>query len=75
LRGGKLNSKKLVYIQKRLIRKIAGAKRRASCTELFKKFDILPLATKFFLSLLPFVMNMENFQTNSDIHSKYKTQI
>jgi hypothetical protein len=49
---------------------MAGAKRRASCRELFKKCNILPLASEFLLWLLSFVVdNMEKFQTNSDIHS------
>jgi hypothetical protein len=49
---------------------MAGAKRRASCRELFKKFNILLLASKFLLSLLSFVMdNIEKFQTNPDIHN------
>jgi hypothetical protein len=49
---------------------MTGTKRRASCTELFKKFYILPLASKFLLSLLSFVVdNLETFQTNSDIHN------
>jgi hypothetical protein len=61
-------SKKVFYIQNRIIRIIAGAKRRASCMELFKKFNILPLASEFLLSLLSFVVDsMEKFQTNSDI--------
>jgi hypothetical protein len=43
---------------------------RASCRELFKKFNILPLASEFLLSLLSFeVDNLETFQTNSDIHN------
>jgi hypothetical protein len=64
------DSKKVFYIQKRIIRIMTGAKRRASCTELFKKFNILPPASEFLLSLLSFVVdNMEKFQTNSDIHS------
>jgi hypothetical protein len=49
---------------------MAGSKRRASYRELFKKFNILPLASKFLLSLLSFVVdNLETFQTNSDIHN------
>jgi hypothetical protein len=37
--------------------------------ELFKKFNILPLSSEFFLSLSSFVVdNIETFQTNSDIH-------
>jgi hypothetical protein len=49
---------------------MAGTKRRASRRELFKEFNILSLATEFLLSLLAFVVdNIENFQTNSDIHN------
>jgi hypothetical protein len=49
---------------------MAGTKRRASCRELFKKFNILPLASEFLLLLLSFVVdNIEKFQTNSDIHN------
>jgi hypothetical protein len=49
---------------------MAGAKRRASCRKLFKKFSILPLASEFLFSLLSFVVdNREKFQANSDIHS------
>jgi hypothetical protein len=69
---GKLNGqqKKVFYIQKKIIRIMAGTKRRVSCRELFKKFNILPLASKFLLSLLSFVVdNIEKFQTNSDIHN------
>jgi hypothetical protein len=49
---------------------MAGTKRRASCRELLKKLNILPLASKFLLSLSSFVVdNIEKFQTNSDIHN------
>jgi hypothetical protein len=48
---------------------MAGTNRRASCKELFKKFNFLPLASKCFLSLSFVVDNLETFQTNSDIHN------
>jgi hypothetical protein len=64
------DSKKIFYIQKKIIRIMAGTKRRDSCRQLFKKFNILPLASTFLLSLSSFVVdNMEKFQTNSDIHN------
>jgi hypothetical protein len=67
--GNSADSKKVFYTQKRIIRIMAATKRRASCRELFKKFNILPLASEFLLSLLPFVVNcMEIFHANSDIH-------
>jgi hypothetical protein len=49
---------------------MAGIKRRASWRELFKKFNIIPPASEYLLSLLSFIVDkMEKFQTNSDIHS------
>jgi hypothetical protein len=36
-----MDSKKEFYIQKKIIRIMAGIKRRAHCRELFKKFNIL----------------------------------
>jgi hypothetical protein len=64
------DSKKVFYIQKKIIRTMAGTKRSASCRELFNKFNFLPLASEFLLSLLSFVMdNIETFQTNSDNHN------
>jgi hypothetical protein len=67
---GKLNGQKAFQIRKRIIRIIAGTKTGASCKELLKKFNILPLATKFF-ALINMICSgqYENFQTDSDIHS------
>jgi hypothetical protein len=70
LAGNSRDSKRAFYIQKRIIRIMAGAKMRASCRKSFKKFNILPPAHKLLLSSLSFVMDdMEKFQTNSDTHS------
>jgi hypothetical protein len=68
--GNSTDSKKVFYIQKKIFRIMAGTRRRASCGELFKKFNILSLASESLLSLLSFVVdNIETFQTNSDIHN------
>jgi hypothetical protein len=67
--GNSMDSKKVLHIQKKIIRIMAGSNRRAPCKDLFK-FNILPLASKFLLSLSSCVVdNSENFQTNSDIHN------
>jgi hypothetical protein len=63
------DSKKVFYIQKKIVRIMVGTKMRASYRELFKKFNILPLASEYLLSLSFVVDNIEKFQTNSDIHS------
>jgi hypothetical protein len=50
---------------------MAAIKRTASCGELSKKFNFIPLVHEFMLSLPSLVVdNIEKFQTNSDIHSK-----
>jgi hypothetical protein len=69
--GGKSNRQQQKnYIIKRNIRIMAATKRRASCRKLFKKFNILSLASEFLLSLLlSFVVDNSKFQTNSYIHS------
>jgi len=40
-----------------------------SCTDLFKKLNILPLQSKYMLSLLLVVNNKDNYEENSEIHS------
>jgi hypothetical protein len=55
-------SKTVLYIQNRIIIIMEGIERKVSCRELFKKFNILPLASTFLFSLLPFILNnMEKF--------------
>jgi hypothetical protein len=38
--GNSVDSKKVSTIQKKIVRIIAGVKKRVSCRELFKKFNI-----------------------------------
>jgi hypothetical protein len=64
----KFNKQKNVTSKKRIIRIMATAKRRTSCRELFKKFNALPLASEFLLSLRTFVADCVKI-SNSDIHS------
>jgi hypothetical protein len=47
---------------------MAGNKRKASCRELLKNFNIFQLTRKFLLSLSFVVVSMDKFQSNSDIH-------
>ena len=49
---------------------MVGIRNRDSCREYFKKLKILPLQSKYLLSLLLFVAdNGEYFRLNSEIHS------
>jgi hypothetical protein len=49
--------------------KMEAIKRTVSCRELFKKFSILSLENILPSLLLLVVDYIENFETNSDIHS------
>jgi hypothetical protein len=74
--GNSTDSKKIYYIQKKIIRIMAGTKRRASCRELFKKFNILPIASEFLLSLSSFVVDNRNISNKLRYpQNKYKIQI
>jgi hypothetical protein len=69
-RGNSTHCERAFIILKNTIRVMAGFKRRVSCWEIFKKFNILALVSQFLLSLLSFIVdNGQKFQTNSDIHS------
>jgi hypothetical protein len=55
-------AKRVFIIQNKIIRIMAGVK-RISCRELFKKFNILPLASELLLSRLSFAVdNLEMFR-------------
>jgi hypothetical protein len=74
VRGGRpphiTGSKKGFYIQKRDISMMAGAKGRAYCRELFKKFNILSVMSEVLFSSSFVVDSMERFETH--ISQKYK---
>jgi hypothetical protein len=69
---GKLpHSLKIFRMQKKkIIRIMTGCNNRASCKNLFRKFEILPLASQYIFSLMLFVVNNKNlFVLNSDKHN------
>jgi len=46
-----------------------GAEPRASCRDLFRKLEILPVPCQYILSLMLFIRdNPNNFQTGLEIH-------
>jgi len=64
------NSSDIFRLQKRAIQIIMNAGKSASCRELFKKLNILPLYLQYTLSLLLFVVkNIDEFTTNSEVHA------
>jgi hypothetical protein len=55
------------------IRIIMGCNSRDSCSNLFKKLEILPLKSQYIFSLLLFVVNNTDlFWTNSENHNMMK---
>jgi hypothetical protein len=68
--GNSSSSKNVFTLQKKVIRTIAGVEPRHSCTNLFKRLEILPLPCEYIFSLMNFIVNnQELFQTNSAVHS------
>jgi hypothetical protein len=66
------DSKKVFTLQKKFVTIIVGVKNQYSCSELFKRLQLLPLPCVHIFSLLNFIINnQEHFQTNSAIHSVY----
>jgi hypothetical protein len=64
------DSKRAFIIQKKIIRIMAGVNKKVSCRELFKKFNILPLASEFLLSLLFFLLwTTWKSSKQTDVHS------
>ena len=69
--GGKpSNSGKIFTSQTKIVKIMAGAQPRTSCTSLFTQSDIIRIQCQYILSLTNFIINKEeNFQTNLSVHS------
>lgn len=68
------NADRIFKLQKMAVRNIANVTRRASCRNLFKKFNILPLASVYILKTLIYVkININMFSTNNFNHD-YNTR-
>jgi len=75
--GNSSNNGKIFTLQKKIIRMMAGAQSRTSCSSLFKQLQILPIPCQYILSLMMFIFNNQViFQRNSSIRGlleKYPT--
>ena len=59
---GNLSHTSIIFrIQKKAIRIMEGCGNRVSCTNLFKKLQILPLTSQYMLTLLMFVVKKKFF--------------
>jgi len=67
--GNSSYSDDIFKIQKRIIRTIMNSSRNASCGQLFKDLNILPIQSQYIYSLLLFVTeNKDQFLSNSQVH-------
>ena len=53
------DSDDIFKIQKRIIRIITNSNKNASCRELFKKLNILPLQSQYIYSILLFIIKKQ----------------
>jgi hypothetical protein len=61
--GNSSNSKWILTLQKKIIRIMAGAKPRNSCSSLYKELEIFPLSCEYIFSLMNVIVNnVELFQ-------------
>jgi hypothetical protein len=68
--GNSTDSDDIFKIQKRIIRIITNSNKTASCRELFKILNILPLQSQYIYSILLFIIkNKDQYSTNSHMHS------
>jgi hypothetical protein len=73
--GNSTYIKKVFYIQKKIIRIMAGTKRRASYRELFKKINILPLVSEFFALIIIIYSGQHRNISNKLRYPQYKYKI
>ena len=68
--GNSTDSDDIFKTQKRIIRIITNSNKDASCRELFKKLNILPLQSQYIYSILLFIIkNKDQFPLNSHTHT------
>ena len=68
--GNSTDSDNIFKIQKRIIRIIMNSNKNASCRELFKNLNILPLQSQYIYSILLFITkNKDQFSPNSHAYN------
>jgi hypothetical protein len=67
--GNSSHSEEIFKIQKRKVRIIMNSSKNASCRQLFKELNILPIQSQYICSILLFVTkNKDQFLFNSQVH-------
>ena len=71
--GGELNMR-ILRIQKRVIRSMAGVSSRTSCRQLFKELNILTLTSLYILEMISFIRQYrQSVELNSNVRT-YNTR-
>jgi hypothetical protein len=67
--GNSSYSREVFIIQKRIVRIIMNANKKASCRQLFRDLNILPVQSQYVLSILIFIaQNRDQFLSNAQVH-------
>jgi len=67
--GNSSHSEEIFKIQKRKVRIIMNSSKNASCQQLFKELNILPVQSQYICSILLFVTkNKDQYLFNSQVH-------
>jgi hypothetical protein len=67
--GNSSHSEDIFKIQKRIVRLIMNSGKKASCQQLSRELDILPVQSQYILSILLFVAKIKDqFISNSQVH-------
>ena len=72
--GDAYHSQEIFKTQKSIIRIIMNSSKKASCQQLFKELNILPIQSQYIFSIILFVIkNKDQFLFKSQVHNnKYK---
>ena len=67
--GNSIHAHQVFKLKKKVVRVMSGIGLRSSCTNLFRKLNILPIACQYILSLMLFTVdNQKDFLTNAYVH-------
>ena len=74
--GDAYHSEEIFKSQERIIRIIMNSSKNASCQQLFKELNILPIQSQYIFSIILFVIKINQFLFKSQVHNnKYKANL
>ena len=74
--GNLTQSEEIFETQNRINRIIMNSSKNASCQQLFKELNILPIQSQYIFSIILFVIKINQFLFKSQVHNnKYKANL